>query len=130
MIDNFDDFCLWTYVVVDEIWQRIAPLFGRPGPVPACSDSELLTLALVGECRGWAMETELLSQWREHPGALWALFPILPSQSRFTVPLRGPARRRNLLDAFNLIRRILLDTPGTRPRSKPSSATSCTCWSR
>ena len=61
MIDDFDDFCLWTYVVVDEIWQRIAPLFRRPGPAPDCSDSELLTLALVGECRGWIMETDLLS---------------------------------------------------------------------
>jgi len=98
MIDDFDDFCLWTYVVVDELWQRLAPLFRRPGPAPACSDSELLTLALVGECRGWDMETELLSHWREHPD----LFPTLPSQSRFN------RRRRNLIDAFGLLRRLLL----------------------
>lgn len=32
MIDDFDDFCLWMYVLVDEIWQGIAPLFKRPGP--------------------------------------------------------------------------------------------------
>ncbi|HEY8745247.1 MAG TPA: IS982 family transposase [Chloroflexota bacterium] len=98
MIENFDDFCLWTYVVVDEVWQRIAPLFRRPGPAPECSDSELLTLALVGECRGWAMETELLSQWWEHLD----LFPVLPSQSRFN------RRRRQLTDAFNLVRRAIL----------------------
>ena len=98
MIDDFDDFCLWTYVVVDEIWQRIAPLFRRPGPAPDCSDSELLTLVLVGECRGWAMETELLSQWREHRD----LFPILPTQSRLN------RRRRQLVDAFTLIRRAIL----------------------
>jgi transposase len=98
MIDNFDDFCLWTYVVVDEVWQRIAPLFRRPGPVPDCSDSELLTLVLVGECRGWAMETELLSQWREHRD----LFPTLPSQSRLN------RRRRHLADACNLVRRAIL----------------------
>jgi transposase len=98
MIDEFDDFCLWTYVVVDEVWQRIAPLFRRPGPAPDCSDSELLTLVLVGECRGWAMETEFLSQWREHRD----LFPVLPSQSRLN------RRRRQLTDAFNLIRRAIL----------------------
>lgn len=148
MIATCDDCCLWTCVVVDEIWRRIGPLFRRPGPAPDCSDSELLTLALVGECRGWAMETELLSQWRERRD----LFPTLPSQSRFN------RRRRNLMPAFNLIRRIILDTldlaqdrhvvidslpapaiafhlvPGSAakspPKNKRSSATSCTCWSR
>ena len=98
MINDFDDFCLWTYVVVDELWQRIAPYFRRSGPAPDCSDSELLTLVLVGECRGWAMETELLSQWREHRD----LFPTLPSQSRLN------RRRRQLADAFNLVRRAIL----------------------
>jgi hypothetical protein len=52
MIDSFDDFCLWRYVMVDDIWQRISPLFKRPGPAAECGDSELLTMALVGECRG------------------------------------------------------------------------------
>ena len=53
MITHFDDFCLWAYVVIDEIWQQICPLFTHPGPQSLCTDSELLTLALVGECRGW-----------------------------------------------------------------------------
>ena len=64
MITQFDDFCLWAYVVIDEIWQQIAPQFTHPGPVSACSDSELLTLALVGECRGWDKETELITEWQ------------------------------------------------------------------
>jgi hypothetical protein len=98
MIDNFSDFCLWTYVVVDDIWQQIGPLFRHPGPTSACSESELLTMALVGECRGWDMETELLAQWSEHPD----LFPHLPSQSRFN------RRRRRLGAAFNLLRRAVL----------------------
>lgn len=99
MIEDFDDFCLWMYVLVDEIWQEIAPLFRRPGPAPStCSDSELLTMVLVGECRGWDMETEMLSYWREHQD----LFPRLPSQSRFN------RRRRNLMHAFNLIRQAVL----------------------
>jgi IS5 family transposase len=98
MIDDFSDFCLWTFVVIDDIWQQISPVFHRPGPAPDCSDSEVLTLALVGECRGWDVETELLSHWHEHAD----LFPRLPSQSRFN------RRRRQLQDAFNLIRRAIL----------------------
>src|SRR5215510_9189983 len=98
MIDSFDDFCLWMYVMVDDIWQQIAPLFRRPGPQAECSDSELLTMALVGECRGWDEETTLLSNWREHRD----LFPIIPSQSRFN------RRRRALMNAFNIIRRTIL----------------------
>jgi hypothetical protein len=98
MIHDFADFCTWMYVIVDDIWQQIAPLFRRPGPSPICSDSELITMALVGECRGWDVETELLSQMQEHR----ALFPHIPSQSRFN------RRRRNLMYAFNLIRRIVL----------------------
>ncbi len=100
MINDFDDFCLWMYTLVDDLWLKIAPLFQRPGPKPECSDSELITLALVGECRGWDVETEMLSYWQEHRN----LFPNIPSQSRFN------RRRRNLAQAFNLIRRVMLQT--------------------
>jgi len=87
------------YTIVDDIWLEVAPLFSRPGPAPTtCSDSELIAMVLVGECRRWDMETEMLSNWREHRD----LFPCLPSQSRFN------RRRRNLAQAFNLIRRIVL----------------------
>lgn len=95
-ITNFDDFCLWMYCMVDDMYKQVAP-HCRPakrGPAPICSDSELLTLALVGECRGWDMETELLSCWHDYS----RLFPHLPSQSRFN------RRRRNLAQAFNMIR--------------------------
>ncbi|SRR5258706_12138355 len=98
MIDSFDDFCLWMYVMVDDIWQQINPLFKRPGPANECSDSELLTMALVGECRGWSEETTLLSYWGEHRD----LFPNQPSQSRFN------RRRRALMNAFNIIRQTVL----------------------
>ena len=103
MINNFDDFCLWMYVIVDDIWQEIVPYFKRPGPEPICSDSELLTMALVGECRGWNMETELLSHWYEHQD----LFPHIPSQSRFN------RRRRHLQDAFQLIYQFAVRTQKT-----------------
>lgn len=98
MIENFDDFCLWMYAMVDDIWQQISPLFKRPGPTGECSDSEWLRMALVGECRAWDKETTMLSQWREHPD----LFPHIPSQSRFN------RRRRALADAFGLIRHAVL----------------------
>ena len=98
MIENFDDFCVWSYVIVDDIWREIGPLFKRPGPAPTCSDSELLTMALVGECREWDEETTMLSQWSEHRD----LFPNIPTPSRFN------RRRRALLGAFNLLRQSVL----------------------
>jgi hypothetical protein len=98
MINDFEDFCTWMYLVVDDIWLKIAPFFRRPGPRPECPDSELLAMALIGECRGWDVETEMLSQWQEHRD----LFPVIPTQSRFN------RRRRGLMQAFNLIRRVIL----------------------
>ena len=98
MISNFDDFCLWMLVVVDDVWQQVAPLFRRPGPEPGCSDSELITMALVGECKGWDKETELISNWQEHRD----LFPQLPERSRFN------RRRRNLMMGINFVRRLVL----------------------
>ena len=98
MITDFDDFCLWAYTMVDDLWLQIATLFKRPGPAPLCSDSELLTMAIVGECRGWDLETEMLSYWQEHRD----LFPQIPSQSRFN------RRRRQLWLANNLLRQLIL----------------------
>jgi hypothetical protein len=94
MLHSFEDFCTWVYVVVDDLYQQIAPLFARPGPAPECSDSELLAMALIGECRGWDVETELLSHFQDYRH----LFPKQPSQSRFN------RRRRQLMQAFQLIR--------------------------
>ena len=79
MITDFDDFCLWTLVVVDDLCLLLAPYFQRPGPAPDCADSELIAMTIIGECRGWAMETELLHNWRQRRD----LCPQVPSQSRF-----------------------------------------------
>jgi Transposase DDE domain len=98
MITDFDDFVTWMFVLIDDIWQRIGPLYQRPGPQPECSDSELLTMAIVGECREWDKETNLLGEWRNYPH----LFPLLPERSRFN------RRRRNLMAAINHIRQIAL----------------------
>lgn len=98
MITEFEDFCLWVYVVVDDIWKRLGPLFRRPGPEPGCSDPELIAMTLIGECRGWDLETELLANFRERRG----LFPVIPSQSRYN------RRRRHLAQGFNVVRRAVL----------------------
>jgi hypothetical protein len=98
MIPDFDTFCTWMFVIVDDIWQQLAPRFARPGPAPDCSDGELITLSLVSECLGWDVETEALSQWQTHRD----LFPHLPSQSR------ANRRRRNLRLGFNLVRQVVL----------------------
>ena len=99
MIAEFDDFCLWTYVIVDELWRGLpADYKPRSGPAPDCSDSELVTMALVGECRGWTKETALVQEWR----ARRHLFPIVPERTRFN------RRRRNLLHAINALRQGVL----------------------
>ena len=98
MITDFEDFCLYMYVIVDDIWQQIAALFSRPGPMPKCSDSELISIALISECKGWDKETELLDHWMPY----LHLFPNFPERSRFN------RRRRNLMLAINLIRQIAL----------------------
>ncbi len=97
---TFEDLCLWTDCLVDELWPRIAPHCRRPGPAPACSDPELVTMALVGEAKGWDQETELLSEWHRHRD----LFPRQPTRTRFN------RRRRQLAGAINALRRLLLGT--------------------
>ena len=98
MITDFDDLCLWTYVIVDDIVIKLAPLLRCRGPCPDCSDSELITMILIAECKGWDIETQLLSEFSQHPN----LFPRLPSQSRFN------RRRRNLGAIINQVRQMLL----------------------
>ena len=98
MIHDFEDFCTYVFVIVDDILQELAPVLKRPGPAPDCSDSELIAMTLAGECRGWDVETELLSSMQEYRD----LFPCIPSQSRFN------RRRRNLMFIINLIRRTIL----------------------
>jgi IS5 family transposase len=95
---TFEDFCLWVYCLVDDLWPRIAPLCKRPGPAPRCADPELVTMALVGEAKGWHEETVLLSEWAAHR----ALFPHQPERSRFN------RRRRQLAGPINQLRRLVL----------------------
>jgi DDE family transposase len=98
MIADFNDFCLWMYTVIDDLWPRLASARRRTGPAPSCSDSELLTMALVGECMGWDQDTVLIQQWRQHPD----LFPCQPSRTRFV------RRREQLTPLLNALRQWVL----------------------
>jgi len=99
MIAEFEDFCPWAYVVVDELWRQLPPAY-KPtrGPAAGCSESELIAMAVVGECRGWTQETTLLRCWREYRH----LFPVVPERTRFN------RRRRDLAQAINAIRQAVL----------------------
>jgi hypothetical protein len=98
MIADFDDFVTWMYILIDDIWQQIGPLYQRPGPQPDCSDSELITMAVVAECREWDKETNLIAEWHNYRH----LFPIQPERSRFN------RRRRKWWGAINHIRQMTL----------------------
>ena len=98
MIADFDDFCTWMYVLISDLFAPLAFHVARPGPAPACTDAELITMAIVGECCGWDEETVLLSRWRAHRD----LFPFQPDRTRFN------RRRRALAQAINLLRQAVV----------------------
>ncbi|MBU6349899.1 MAG: transposase, partial [Chloroflexi bacterium] len=80
MNSTLPTFCLYTYVIVDDTLKRLTKT-GRAhatGPAPECSDSELCTLLLIGESKGWDVEMELLSNMQAYRD----MFPHLPTQSR------------------------------------------------
>ena len=99
-ITCFADFCLVVYVIVDDFLNSHPHLIHRSGPPPKCSDSELITICLVSECRGWDVETNLLSIFKDYAD----LFPVLPSQSRFN------RRRKHLMGVLDGIRLHLIQT--------------------
>lgn len=96
MIPDFDEFCTWTYVVMSDLYEAHRPR--RPGPTAECSDAEMITMAIVGECCGWHQETDLISRWKQHRH----LFPHQPDRTRFS------RRRRALAFTINLLRQALL----------------------
>jgi hypothetical protein len=86
------------FCLIDD-WLRTRPLPRRPGPRPAGSDSEILTLAVGRELLGGRSERSFLRWvWRE-----WRhLFPRLPAQSELN------RRTRWLHGALDPLRRSLV----------------------
>jgi hypothetical protein len=87
MLLDADTFLVTVYVLVDDLYRTE---FGpqkpsRPGPAPAMSDSEVLTLALLGQWRQDQSERAFVAWVRRH----WqAYFPRMLSQSAFNRRVR------------------------------------------
>ena len=94
-----EDLFVYVYVLVDDAISSgaivIAP---RPGPAPACTDAELLAVALVRHLLGRRSEAGFLAEVARD----WAhLFPRLPHQSE------ANRRIRWLWGAFEQVRAML-----------------------
>ena len=94
-----EDLFVYVYVLVDDaISARAVAIAARPGPPPACSDAELLTIALVRHLLGRRSEAGFLAEVARD----WAhLFPQLPHQSQ------ANRRIRWLWGAFEQLRAML-----------------------
>ena len=94
-----EDLFVYVYVLVDDaISSRAIVIAARPGPAPACSDAELLAIALVRHLLGRRSEAGFLAEVARD----WAhLFPKLPHQSE------ANRRIRWLWDAFEQRRAML-----------------------
>jgi len=94
-----EDLFVYVYVLVDDaISVRAVAIAPRPGPPPACSDAELLAIALVRHLLGRRSEAGFLAEVaRDWPH----LFPKLPHQSQ------ANRRIRWLWGAFEQLRAML-----------------------
>lgn len=103
MTPDRDTFLTTVYTEVDTIYQReIAPTLPvRPGPAPRMSDSEVLTVLLVGQWRGTSERA--LVRWAADQ--LTAYFPGLLSQSAFNRRVRqlGPFVTRLMLALADIL---------------------------
>jgi hypothetical protein len=90
------DLFVEVFVLIDDaIRDRAVQIPRRPGPTPACSDAEVLTIALVRHLLGRPSEAGFLAEVARD----WAhLFPHLPAQSELN------RRVRWLWGAFELLR--------------------------
>ncbi len=74
-----EDLFVYVYALIDDlVGDRIIAIPPRPGPVPACSDAELLAIAQVRHLLGRRSEAAFLAEVARDWGHL---FPHLPHQS-------------------------------------------------
>jgi hypothetical protein len=94
-----EDLFVYVYVLVDDaIGAQAIAIPPRPGPAPACSDAELLAIALVRHLLGRRSEAGFLAEVARDWGHL---FPRLPHQSE------ANRRIRWLWGAFEQLRAML-----------------------
>lgn len=97
---HIQDLFVHCYVVIDDLIRSGQVLLPpRPGPTPACSDAEVLTIDVVRHLLGRRSESGFL---REVATEHADLFPVLPHHSEFN------RRVRWLWGAFDQIREALL----------------------
>jgi len=94
-----EDLFVYVYVLVDDaIGSGAVTIAPRPGPAPACTDAELLAIALARHLLGRRSEAGFLAEVARD----WAqLFPSLPHQSQ------ANRRIRWLWGAFEQLRAML-----------------------
>lgn len=98
-IENLKDFFLVCYVIVDDIYNQIIPddiRFRRNYSRSKLSDSEIITLAIVGEVHGIASEKSWFNYVRKN---FKDLFPNLNHRTRYN------RTRRNLEPVIDAIRK-------------------------
>src|SRR5262249_61771110 len=80
-----EDLFVYVYVVVDDaIAGGAIAIPSRPGPVPGCSDGELLAIALVRHLLGRRSEAGFLAEVARDWGQLC---PALPHQNEVHRPI-------------------------------------------
>ena len=91
-----EELFVYVYVLVHDLMlARAVVVPGRPGPAPACSDAELLAIAVVRHLLGRRSESGFLAEVARDWGRL---FPVLPHQSE------ANRRTRWLWGAFEQLR--------------------------
>jgi hypothetical protein len=94
-----EELFVYVYVLVHDLMlARAVVVPGRPGPAPACSDAELLAIAVVRHLLGRRSESGFLAEVARDWGHL---FPVLPHQSE------ANRRTRWLWGAFEQLRSAL-----------------------
>ena len=81
---------VYVYCLIDDaIKAGVLSIPRRPGPAPACTDAELLTIALVRHLLGRRSENGFLNEIRRDWPALFPQLPDQPEVNRRTRWLRG-----------------------------------------
>jgi hypothetical protein len=94
-----EDLFVYVYVLIHDLMRGGAiAVPPRPGPAPACSDAELLAIAVVRHLLGRRSEAAFLAEVARDWGCL---FPVLPHQSE------ANRRTRWLWGAFEQLRAAL-----------------------